>query len=130
MAFFFWSNLFSLILCSFKKSSDGLVFLLQQIFNYVFLKKWNFGIIPIIFTIFLGKNRSRRHLPLLSKLTSLFSKTMSKFRANNHFLFVLIFYSQVRKNDFWHFCYEVYRFSQLKMLRSNFSPLMSIIWAF
>ena len=31
------------------------------------------------------KNKSRRHLPHLSKLTSLFSKNMSKFRANNHF---------------------------------------------
>ena len=31
------------------------------------------------------KNKSRRHLPYLSKLTSLFSKHMSKFRANNHF---------------------------------------------
>ena len=46
------------------------------------------------------KNRSRRHFPRFSKLTSFFSKNMSKFRANNHLLFVLIFYSQFQKNDF------------------------------
>ena len=57
---------------------------------------------------------SRRHLSHLSMLRSLFIENISKFRANNHFLFVLIFYSQVRKTDFWHFCYEVYRFYQLK----------------
>ena len=48
---------------------------------------------------FLGKQiKSRRHLPHLLKLTNLFSKNMSKLRANNHFLFVLIFYSQVQAN--------------------------------
>ena len=57
---------------------------------------------------------SRRHLSHLSMLTSLFTENISKFRVNNHFLLVFIFYSQVRKTDFWHFCYEVYRFYQLK----------------
>ena len=76
------------------------------------------------------KIKSRSHLRHLSRLTNLCSKNMIKFRANNHFLFVLVFYSQFQKNNFWHFCYKVYRFSQIeKCLRSNVSPLMSIIWA-
>ena len=50
------------------------VFWLQQIFYCFFKKKWNFGIIPFIFTI-LGKNIcSRGQLPQLSKLTILFLK--------------------------------------------------------
>ena len=50
------------------------VFWLQQVFYCFFKKKWNFGIIPFIFTI-LGKNIcSRGQLPQLSKLTILFLK--------------------------------------------------------
>ena len=51
------------------------------------------------FYYFGKKIRSRCHSPHLPKFTNLFSENMSKFRANNHFLFVLIFYSQVQKND-------------------------------
>ena len=79
--------------------SYGLVFFDCSKFSIIFFekKKWNFGIITITFTIFEKQFRSRLHLPNLSMLTSLFSKNMSKCRANDHFLFVLIFYSQVKK---------------------------------
>ena len=87
-------------------------FLTAANFQLFFLKKMKFWDNCYNFYHLEEDNRSRRHLPHLSKLTSLFWKNMSKFRANNHF--VLNFHSQVRKNDFWHICYEVYRFSQLK----------------
>ena len=79
-----------------------LFFLTAANFKLFFLKKKkkkrNFGLKN---KKFLGKQiESRRHLPHLLKLTNLFSKNMSKLRANNHFLFVLIFYSQVQANDF------------------------------
>ena len=65
------------IIENFRKNKvcfKDLFFLLQQILDYFFEKKWNFGIIPLIFTIFRKKFRSRRHLPHLSKLTNLFWK--------------------------------------------------------
>ena len=80
-----------------KFQKDLVFFWSQQILNYFFWKKWNFEIIPITFTCFGKKIRFRRHLSHLLKLTNLFSKNMSKFRANNHVLFVLIFYSQIKK---------------------------------
>ena len=75
----------------------GLVFLLQQIFDCFYWKKWNLGVIPINFVILGKKIRSRSHLPHLSKLRNFFWKNMSKFRANNHFWFVLIFCSRFKK---------------------------------
>ena len=114
-----------------KSIGTCIFFLTAANFQWLFLKKREFWDNSHNFYYFGKKIRSRRHLPYLSKLTIVFSKNMSKFRENNHFLFVLIFYTQVQINDFWHFCYEVHRFSQLeKCLRINFSPLMSIIWAF
>ena len=62
-----------------------LFFLTAASFRLFFLKKLNFGIIPLIFTILEKKIRPRRHLPHLLKLTDLFLKNMSTFRANNHF---------------------------------------------
>ena len=97
------------------QSFYGLIFFERSKFSIIFfLKKMKFWDNSHNFYYFGKKIRSRRHFPHLPKLTILFSKNKSKFRANNHFLFVLIFYSQVEKNDFWHFCYEVYRFSQLR----------------
>ena len=102
-------------------------FWLQQIFDYLFWKtKRHFGGILIIFTILGKKIGSRRHLPYLSKLTNLFSKNMSKFIVKNHFLFVLIFYSQVQQKWFL----TLLSIEIEKCFRSIFSPLMSIIWAF
>ena len=75
----------------------GLVFLLQQIFDCFYWKKWNLGVISINFVILGKKIRSRSHVPDLSKLRHFYLKNMSKFRANNHFWFVLIFYSRLKK---------------------------------
>ena len=75
----------------------GLVFLLQQILDCFYWKKWNLGVISINFVILGKKIRSRSHLPDLSKLRHFYLKNMSKFRANNHFWFVLIFYSRLKK---------------------------------
>ena len=80
--------------------------LIADNFWLFFLNKWDFGIIPLIFTTLRKKNRSRHHFPLLSKLINLFLKNMSKIRANAYFRFELIFYSQVQKNNFWNFCYD------------------------
>ena len=106
-------------------------FLTAAIFRFFFWKDWNFEIIPLILTI-LGKSiRSRRHLPHLSKIKYLFLKKMSKFGENNHFWFVLIFYSQVQKKWFLRFLlWSLSIFSTEKCLRSIFSLLISIIWAF
>ena len=99
--------------------SYGLVFFDCSKFSIIFFEKKNMKFWDNYhnFYYFWKTIRSRLHLPNLSMLTSLFSKNMSKCRANDHFLFVLIFYSQVKKKkkkDFWYFCYEVYKFSQLK----------------
>ena len=83
---YFWKSAYGLVFCLFVCLFVCFVFCfvfcccffgvfwLQQIFYCFFKKKWNFGIIPFIFTI-LGKNIcSRGQLPQLSKLTILFLK--------------------------------------------------------
>ena len=97
-----------------KSIGTCIFFLTAANFQWLFLKKREFWDNSHNFYYFGKKIRSRRHFPHLPKLTILFSKNKSKFRANNHFLFVLIFYSQVRKNAFWQYYYKFYRFSQLK----------------
>ena len=65
-----------------------------QLFFFLKIKFWDNS---HNFHYFGKKIRSRRHFPHLPKLTNLFSNNMSKFRANNHFSFAIIFYSQVKK---------------------------------
>ena len=95
------------------------------LFIYIFiLKKMKFWDHSDNFYYFGKKIRSRRHLPHLSKLTNLFSKNMSRFRANNHFLF----YSQLEEKIFLTLLlWSLQIFSIDKCLRSNFSPLISIV---
>ena len=97
-----------------KSIGTCIFFLTAANFQWLFLKKREFWDNSHNFYYFGKKIRSRRHFPHLPKLTILFSKNKSKFRANNHFLFVLIFYSQVPKNDFWHFCYDFLNWKMLK----------------
>ena len=94
------------------------------LFIYLFWKKMKFWDHSDNFYYFGEKIRSRRHLPHLSKLTNLFSKNMSRFRANNLFLF----YSQLEEKMFLTLLlWSLQIFSIGKCLRSNFSPLISII---
>ena len=57
-------------------------FRLQQVFNYLFFKKMKFWDNSHNFYYFGKKIRSRPYFLHLSKLTNIFSKNMSKFRAN------------------------------------------------
>ena len=88
-------------------------FFIAANFRLFLLKKMKFRGNFHKFCYFGEKNYTRSHLPNLSKLRHFYLKNMSKFRANNHFWFVLIFYSRLKKKknpeDFCHFCYKCYR---------------------